>query len=101
METLVIDGIVYSLPVWVIENNRNAVDFYGVLSVIEVISGQEDFDRLGDNDFLESQCFEAYAEEHGVNEGDVMINDIKKSMFAWITDYSKEDFFLVYLNPVC
>ena len=99
METIVISGKTYKLPNWVIENNASAEDFYHVLNVEEVITGQKDFDRL-DNDFLDSECFSVYAEAKGISEDDVMIHDVAAATFAWITNYDKEDYTLVYLEEV-
>ena len=99
MKTLVISGKTYQLPNWVVENNAVAKDFYQVLNVEEVISGQDDFDRLG-NDYLDSECFSAFALAKGINEDDVLISEVAQSMFAWVTDYDEEDHTLVYLQEI-
>lgn len=94
-----IDGKNYQLPEWVLNHNAQCGNFYKVMSVCDIVSGNEDFDRMG-NDWLESDCFGAYASEHNMVADDVNIEDVKDALFAILTDYDAEDYTLVYLKPV-
>ena len=100
MKTLVINNNTYKLPEWVVENNAKAEDFYGVLSVQEIFTGREDFDRIDseNGDWFESQCFEAYGNHFGVNGDDAPINVVGETMYAWITDYDREDWTMIVLE---
>ncbi len=99
-ETVSVNGQAYLIPQWILDNNAKAEDFYKVLNFVEFHSGQDDFDRLGDNDFLDSECFSAYAVTMGINEGDALIRDVADSLFGWVTDYDAEDHTLVCLKPL-
>ena len=93
-----VDGIDYKIPAYIIERNEKAEDHYGQLFLDEVVTGQEEFDRVGDNDFLEAEVFSVYAEHFGIEEDDVQIEDVRNSMFAYYKDYDDEDYELVLLE---
>lgn len=99
---ITVNGKQFKLPEAVILNNAEAVDFYHVLNVVEVITGKEDFDRIDNEggDYLESECFAAYAEAMKISEDDALIHQVSEATFAWFTDYNAEDYSLYMLIPV-
>lgn len=99
MNTLNIDGQQYKVPNHVIETNQKSQSIYDMLYLNDIISGEEDFDRL-DNDFLESECFSAYAEHHGIDEDDACISAVRNSMYAYYQDYKGEDCDLFLIEKV-
>lgn len=102
MSTIVINGTTYKLPASVVAQNEEAYngEIYKQLFLQEIITGLEDFDRIDNEggDWLESQCFAAYAEHHKIDEGDADISEVRESLFGWFSDYDKENFALYLLE---
>lgn len=95
MDTIMIGGVTFELP-------DIDTDIYSGMQLQEVITGLEDFDRIDamGGDWLESECFEAYARHHNIDEGDAPIDEVRESTFAWYSDYKGEDHELILLVPV-
>lgn len=101
MATIVINGSTYKIPAHIVERNATyADDHYGQQFLKEVITGAEDFDRIDseNGDWLESQCFAAYAKHFNIDEGAADISEVKNSVFGWFSDYDEEDWDLYLLE---
>ena len=102
MNTITIKNKTYKIPAVVLENNANASSFYVKLSIVEVLTGREDFDRIESEggDWFDSDCFGVYGEHYGVNGDDAPINLVGEAMYAWFSDYKGEENELYLLEEV-
>lgn len=102
METIKLNtGEIFEVPSWISETNSTAEDHYCQWFLQELVTGQDEHDRLVLEGFdpSSSQCIEVYAEEFGLQPHEVDVEVVKQCMFAHF-GMDGDDFVMVYLKPV-